>query len=103
MAGAEDIQRITVEDLASYYRTYCSPNNAILVVVGDATVNQVKDLTEKYFGDFEPQEIDRPRFKVAPPGQGPVSELRSVILIFRLHYCFIIHLLVMTQIYCLLE
>ncbi|NLM25098.1 MAG: insulinase family protein [Firmicutes bacterium] len=73
---AEDIQRITVEDLASYYRTYYSPNNAILVVVGDATVDQVKDLTEKYFGDFEPQEIDRPRFKVAPQGQGRVYELQ---------------------------
>jgi zinc protease len=62
----EDINRITVEDLKRYYDTYYVPNNAVLVVAGDVDVEEVKGLTEKYFGHLERGEIKRPEFVVAP-------------------------------------
>ena len=44
-----DIKNWTKEDLQTYFATYYSPNNCVVVIVGDVTVNDVKSLTEKYF------------------------------------------------------
>ncbi len=44
-----DIKNWTKEDLQTYFATYYSPNNCVVVIVGDVTVNEVKSLTEKYF------------------------------------------------------
>jgi len=45
-----EIQALTREDMMEFYRTWYAPNNAILVVVGDVTVDQVRPLAEKYYG-----------------------------------------------------
>lgn len=60
----EDIERISVEDLKRHYDTYYTPNNAVLVVAGDVDFEEVKALTEKYFGAYERREINRPAFVV---------------------------------------
>ncbi len=52
---AETIQRITVEDLQKYHQQYYSPRDMILVVAGAVEDGQVKDLAQKYFGDWEKQ------------------------------------------------
>ena len=46
----EDINSITREDLYNYYRTYYIPNNAIIVVVGDFSTEDVIKRIEKFFG-----------------------------------------------------
>jgi zinc protease len=38
----ESLQRITREDLLQFYRSYYHPNNAILVVVGDVTHDEIR-------------------------------------------------------------
>ena len=43
----EDMENIKVEDLKRYYDTYYAPNNAVLVVAGDADFAEVKTLAEK--------------------------------------------------------
>ena len=43
-----DIKSWTQQDLENYFKTYYSPNNAIVVVVGDITVSQVKKLAGQY-------------------------------------------------------
>ena len=45
-----EIQALTSDDLMGFYRSWYAPNNAILVVVGDVTVDQVRPLAEKYYG-----------------------------------------------------
>ncbi len=45
-----EIQALTRADLMDYYRSWYAPNNAILVVVGDVTVDQVRPLAEKHYG-----------------------------------------------------
>ena len=43
------IERATMDDVKSFFKKYYLPNNAILVVAGDVTIEQVKRLSEKWF------------------------------------------------------
>ncbi|MFK5894007.1 MAG: pitrilysin family protein [Pseudomonadota bacterium] len=49
-----DLQNMNVEDLKKWYQTYYSPNNAILVVVGDVNTTEVLQMAENYFADIKP-------------------------------------------------
>ncbi len=55
----KDIQGLSVEDINAFYRQYYAPNNAALVVSGDANPKVVMELAEKYFGAYQPQKIER--------------------------------------------
>jgi len=44
-----DIKNWTKEDLETYFKTYYSPNNCVVVIVGDVDFENVKSLTQKYF------------------------------------------------------
>lgn len=46
------IEEATMEDVKGFFKRYYVPNNAILVVAGDVTVEQVKSLSEKWFGSI---------------------------------------------------
>lgn len=48
----EDIIGFTAEDVADFYFTHYRPDNATMVVAGDVTLDQVKGLAEKWFGDI---------------------------------------------------
>ncbi len=50
-----DLQRISHKDVEDYHRIHYAPNNAVCVVVGDVTLDQVKKLGDKYFGSIPPQ------------------------------------------------
>ena len=70
LIGWEDeIKNLSVEDVLSFYKRYYSPNNAILVVAGDVTVEEVRKLAEDYYGNIEPGEKlpERMRTKVQLP------------------------------------
>jgi zinc protease len=54
---ADDIRRLGVADLASFYRRHYAPNNAILIVAGDTTAEQVQKLAERYYGPIGSREI----------------------------------------------
>ena len=45
-----EIDRLTAEDALAFYRRHYAPNNAILIVVGDATAAEIRRLAEKYYG-----------------------------------------------------
>jgi zinc protease len=61
-----EIEALTRDDLESFYKTWYHPNNAILVVAGDATVAEVKPLAEKYFGKLPAGELP-PRIRPSEP------------------------------------
>ncbi len=44
------IEEATMEDVKGFFHQYYRPNNAILVLAGDVTVNQVRELANKWFG-----------------------------------------------------
>lgn len=62
----EDIERISVSDMQAFYKQFYSPNNAVIVVSGDADTKQVYELIKKYFSHYEPQEIKR-NIRLEPP------------------------------------
>lgn len=48
----ETVNAVTLEDVKSYYKTWFSPKNAYLVVVGDVDEDEVKDLVKKNFSSW---------------------------------------------------
>ncbi len=71
-----EMPALTLEDALSFYRTYYAPNNAILVVAGDVTPDQVRDLAKTYYGVI-PANPDLPeRVRAQEPRQ--MAERRIV-------------------------
>jgi zinc protease len=64
----EDIRRLTVEDLRDYYRTYYSPNNAVMVIVGDFNAPRVLKKVEEKFGAI-PKAPEPPHVRSVEPEQ----------------------------------
>ena len=52
-----DLEHMTVDDLADWYRRWYAPNNATLVVVGDVRPKAVREMAERHFGPLETSEI----------------------------------------------
>ncbi len=46
------IENSTMEDVKSFYKKYYNPNNAIMVLAGNISVEEAKPLCEKWFGDI---------------------------------------------------
>ncbi len=66
----KDLDQTTPEDLKAFYDAYYQPNNAMLVVVGKATPEQVKASAEKWFGKIpKGGEPPRPAAKAPEPPQ----------------------------------
>jgi zinc protease len=62
------IENATMDDVKNFFYAHYVPNNAILVVAGNVTVDQVKKLTEKWFGPI-PTGIRRERKIQTEPRQ----------------------------------
>jgi len=63
-----DIQNVTKAETAEYFERYYSPNNAVIVIVGDFQPENAIKLVEKYFGDI-PRQPDPPKVKTIEPEQ----------------------------------
>lgn len=55
----EDIVNYTKKDVEEFYFTHYRPDNAVMVVAGDITVDQVKGLAEKWFGGIPSGKIPK--------------------------------------------
>jgi zinc protease len=53
----EDLDNLNIKDVEQWYKTYYSPNNATLVVIGDVDPSAVFDLARTYFGSIARAEI----------------------------------------------
>ncbi len=49
-----EIEKLTRDDALAFYRRFYTPNNAILVVAGDVTAEEVKKLAEETYGKVQP-------------------------------------------------
>ncbi|MCZ6446801.1 MAG: pitrilysin family protein [Alphaproteobacteria bacterium] len=72
-----ELEKLTLADTMAFYRKYYGPNNAILVVTGDITVDQVRPLAEKYYGPIPSGPKITRRANIAEP---PQRAARRVIL-----------------------
>jgi len=61
-----ELMGLTTEDAIEFYRRHYAPNNAVLIVAGDVTLDQVRPLAEKYYGPIPRREIP-PRVRPQEP------------------------------------
>ncbi|MEM9938443.1 MAG: pitrilysin family protein [Pseudomonadota bacterium] len=50
----DEVSALTPQDGLDFYQKYYSPENAILVVAGDVTGDEVRTLAEEHYGQIEP-------------------------------------------------
>ncbi len=72
-----EIKALNRKDALSFYKLYYSPNNAILIVAGDVTESDVRELANKYYGPIPAQPDLKPRSRAKEP---PHQAARRVIM-----------------------
>src|SRR5262249_53175237 len=76
IGSMDDLNAASVDDVATFFKTYYAPNNAVLSIVGDVDTNKTRTLIEKYFGTIPRQpQPKRPDLAEAPH----TAERRSTI------------------------
>lgn len=65
-----DIAAWSLDDLVQYHKTYYAPNNAVVVIVGDVKLAEVKALADKYFAPIPAQAPPKAVKTVEPPQKG---------------------------------
>jgi predicted Zn-dependent peptidase len=63
-----DLNAASVDDVASFFKTYYAPNNAVIAVVGDVDTKTVLAKMEKYFAAI-PQQPAPPKVDMTEPPQ----------------------------------
>lgn len=69
-----EMHGLTTSDARDFYRRWYAPNNAVLVLAGDVTVERVKPLAEKYFGPIPAKSVV-PRERVSEPPRVAAARL----------------------------
>jgi zinc protease len=64
-----EMEQLDMDDVLAFYDLYYSPNNAILVVAGDADPDEVRRLAEQHYGPIPAEDQLPPRFRPAEPPQ----------------------------------
>ena len=70
-----DLKTLTIDDCREYYRTHYSPNNAVVVVVGDVAAEDVFRLAENFYGPIPAQTAPAPTIT---PEKSQRGEKRAV-------------------------
>lgn len=65
-----DIKNWTKSDLQNYFKTYYAPNNCVVVLTGDITLDEVKKLSKKYFEPIPKGNSPRKVHTVEPEQMG---------------------------------
>ena len=71
----EDIAAATLEEVRTFFRTYYTPNNAVLTVAGDIDPDDALAKVERWFGEIPPGPPVPP---VQAPAQQPAGARREV-------------------------
>lgn len=74
-----ELEKLTLADAVAFYRKYYVPNNAVLVISGDVTVDEVRPLAEKYYGPIPrgPEIVRRGNYAEPPHRAARRVTLRS--------------------------
>lgn len=71
-----EMEELSRQDALDFYQSFYAPNNAILIVAGDVTPDEVRVMAERHFGPVEPSDRIRPRERPQEPPQ--LAERRLV-------------------------
>src|ERR1700744_3529557 len=67
-----EIEKLNREDALAFYRRFYAPNNAILVIAGDVTADEVRPMAERTFGAVAPQPAI-PAQRIRPQEPTPIA------------------------------
>ncbi len=67
IGSVQYIDEATIDEFRDFYNTFYVPQNATLVVAGDISIEETKDLISKYFADIPKGKKDVPRPNVVEP------------------------------------
>ena len=62
-----EIDALNTETALAFYRKWYAPNNAILIVAGDVTAEEVRPLAEKYYGVIPSRAVPERKRILEPP------------------------------------
>ncbi|WP_439143292.1 M16 family metallopeptidase [Planktotalea sp.] len=62
-----EMETLELPDTLEYYEQFYAPNNAILIVAGDVTPEEVKELAERHYGPLEANPDLEPRARPQEP------------------------------------
>jgi zinc protease len=65
----QEIEALTSEDALAFYRRFYTPNNAIVVIAGDVTADEVKADAEETYAKIAPRTEIKPRNRPKEPVQ----------------------------------
>lgn len=71
-----DLENMTAADAREWYKNWYTPNNAIVVVVGDVKASEVLKLAKQYFGQIKPRALPVRKPQVEP---AQIGERRAVV------------------------
>ena len=73
-----EIQDLEHDEALDFYRTWYAPNNAILVVAGDVTAEELRPLAQRYYGRLRPtRDLPERVWPQDPPPRGPERIVHS--------------------------
>lgn len=55
IGSMDDLRSATLDDVKEFYDKYYGVNNATMVIAGDFDTKEVKEMVQKYFGEFKPR------------------------------------------------
>ena len=83
------IEQATMEQVRSFFRTWYVPNNAVLVIAGDITVERARELAEKYFAPIPAGELPARNYEQeAPQTEERVEEVTASVPADALYMAF---------------
>lgn len=65
-----DLQSMTYLDAQRWYKTWYAPNNAVLIVAGDVSPQEVRRLAEKTYGRLKPHVLPERKVQTEPSQMG---------------------------------
>ena len=72
-----EMAKLSREDALAFYKRFYAPNNAIVVVAGDVTVEEVKALAEATYGPSKPNPEIKARMRPQEPPHRAAAPRRA--------------------------
>ncbi len=72
-----EVLQLKRQDAVDFYRAHYEPANAVVVVTGDVTDDEVRALANKHYGGLKNLAIPQPRLRTAEPA--PIAERRVIL------------------------
>jgi len=80
-----EMEQYSTKDAVDFYHRFYAPNDAVLVVAGDVTLDQVRDLAQKTFGNLPRRDVQQ-RQRLAEPQQNAPRQVELTSDLVRQSY-----------------